>query len=97
WNTFVSENASGVGELLFGRVTYEMMTSYWPTPEAAKNDPVVAKQMNKLPKVVFSRKLDKVSWENTRLVKGDLAAEVRKLKQGPGKDLVILGSGTIVA
>jgi dihydrofolate reductase len=53
--------------------------------------------MNSLPKVVFSRTLDKVLWNNTKLVKGDLAVEVRKLKQEPGKDMVILGSGTIVS
>ena len=53
--------------------------------------------MNKLPKVVFSRTLDKVSWDNTRLVKGDLATEVRKMKQAPGEGMVILGSGSIVS
>jgi dihydrofolate reductase len=73
------------------------MASYWPTPEAIKSDPVVAKGMNSLPKVVFSRTLNKVSWNNTKLVKGGLAAEVQKMKQEPGKDMVILGSGTIVS
>jgi dihydrofolate reductase len=97
WNAFVEENATSGGVLLFGRITYEMMASYWPTPDAIKSDPVVAKGMNSLPKVVFSRKLDKVSWNNTKLVKGDLAAEVQRMKQEPGKDMVILGSGTIVS
>ena len=97
WNAFVEENATAGGVLMFGRVTYEMMASYWPTPEAIKSDPVVAKGMNSLPKVVFSRTLNKVSWNNTKLVKGGLAAEVQKMKQEPGKDMVILGSGTIVS
>ena len=97
WNNFVAENATGGGELLFGRVTYDLMKSYWPTPEAMKNDPVVAEQMNSLPKVVFSRSLDKASWNRTRLVKGDLVAEVRRMKQEPGKTMVILGSGSIVS
>ena len=97
WNAFVSENAKGGGELLFGRVTYEMMASYWPTPMAAKNSPVVAKEMNSLPKVVFSRTLDKASWSNTRLVKGDLVEEVRKMKSSAGLDLVIFGSGSIIS
>jgi dihydrofolate reductase len=97
WNAFVSGNASGEGELLFGRKTYELMASFWPTPLAAQMQPVVAEGMNTLRKVVFSRTLDKVSWNNTKLVKGDLVAEVRKLKSEPGKDMTILGSGSIVA
>jgi dihydrofolate reductase len=53
--------------------------------------------MNNLHKVVFSRTLDKVSWKNTKLVKGDLVEEVRKMKNGPGPNMVILGSGSIVS
>jgi dihydrofolate reductase len=97
WNAFVAENASGGGQLLFGRVTYELMMSYWPTPTARENDPVVAERMNNLPKVVFSRTLDKVSWSNTRLVKGDLATEVRRLKHESGEGMTILGSGSLVS
>ncbi|MCX5658844.1 MAG: dihydrofolate reductase family protein [Planctomycetota bacterium] len=97
WNAFVAGNASGGGALLFGRVTYEMMAGYWPSPMAAKNDPVVAERMNALPKFVVSRTLDKASWRNTTLIKGDLAAEIRKLKQSPGEDIAILGSGSLVA
>jgi dihydrofolate reductase len=97
WTAFVGENASGSGVLLFGRITYELMASYWPTPMALQNSPVVAKGMNDMPKVVFSRTLDKVSWSNTKLVKGDMAAEVRKMKNEPGPDMVILGSGSIVS
>ncbi|MGA2480975.1 MAG: dihydrofolate reductase family protein [Spirochaetia bacterium] len=96
--SFVQGNASsGGGELLFGRITYEMMAGYWPTPMAVKNDPIVAKGMNEMPKIVFSRTLDTVSWNNTRLLKGDPAAEVRKLKKAPGGDIVIMGSGSIVS
>lgn len=97
WNAFVAENASGGGQLLFGRVTYELMVSYWPTPAARQNDPIVAERMNNLPKVVVSRTLDKASWSNTRLVKGDLPTEVRRLKQEPGEGIVIPGSGSIVS
>ena len=97
WNEFVAGNARGGGVLLFGRVTYEMMASYWPTPMAAQNSPAVAEHMNNLQKVVFSRTLDKASWNNTKLVKGDLATEVRKMKQESSEGLVIMGSGTIVS
>src|SRR3972149_386317 len=84
WNAFVGGNASGSGVLLFGRITYELMASYWPTPMALQNSPVVAKGMNDLPKVVFSRTLDKASWSNTKLVKGDMEGEGRKRKKEPG-------------
>jgi dihydrofolate reductase len=97
WNAFVSGNASGSGVLVFGRITYDLMASYWPTAMALQNSPVVAKGMNDMPKIVFSRTLDKASWNNTKLVKGDLATEVRKLKQESGPGMVILGSGSLVS
>jgi dihydrofolate reductase len=50
-----------------------------------------------MPKVVFSRTLQQASWNNTQLVKGNLAAEMRKMKKEPGTDMVILGSGSIVS
>jgi dihydrofolate reductase len=96
WNAFVEENASSGGVLLFGRLTYELMASYWPTAAAKKQNPVVAERMNTLPKVVFSKTLKHVGWDNTRLVK-DLLPEVRKLKSESGEQLVIFGSGTVVA
>ncbi len=81
WNAFVSQNASGSAVFLFGRVTYELMAGFWPTPMAHQNMPDVAEAMNKTPKLVFSRKLDKVTWQNASLVKGDLVTEMRRLKQ----------------
>jgi dihydrofolate reductase len=90
--------ASNYGNtLLFGRVTYELMAGFWPTPEAIRSDPVVAAGMNKAEKIVFSRTLQKADWNNTRLVNDGMLDEVRRLKQGTGKDLTILGSGSIVA
>ena len=97
WDAFVAGNASGGGVLLFGRITFELMASFWPTPPAAESMPLVAERMNNLPKVVFSRTLDKASWNNTRLVKSDLIGEIRRMKQEPGEDMVILGSGSLVS
>jgi dihydrofolate reductase len=97
WRSFVEGNAKGGAVLVFGRVTYDMMASYWPTPEALKNDPEVARQMNAPPKIVFSKTLQKAEWNNTKVVKGDPATEIRKLKQGSGDDMVIFGSGSIVS
>lgn len=97
WNAFASGNASGQGELLFGRVTYDMMAAFWPTPQAAQMLPHVAAGMNAMRKYVVSRTLDRAAWQNTTLVKGDLVAEATRLKEQPGPDLVILGSGSIVS
>jgi dihydrofolate reductase len=97
WQAFVKENASGGGRLLFGRITYELMASFWPTPIALQSNPVVAERLNALPKFVCSTTLEQVSWNNTTLLKGDLTAEVRKLKQQAGADIVVMGSGSVVA
>jgi dihydrofolate reductase len=97
WEAFVRGNASGGGELVFGRVTYELMAGYWPSPAAAERDPVVAKAMNDLPKVVFSKTMKRAEWSNTRLFGDDLPAALAALKREAGKDLVIMGSGSVVA
>jgi dihydrofolate reductase len=89
---------SSVDAILLGRLTYEEFVGYWPTAE--NNDPVITDGMNKLPKIVFSKTLDKVEWGkwgNARLVKSDAASEVRRMKQGPGKPLVIYGSGQLAS
>jgi len=97
WDAFVEENAKSGGVLIFGRITYQMMMSFWPTPTALKLYPIVAERMNKVPKIVFSQTLEKSSWNNTTLVAADPAAEMRKMKAEPGDDMAILGSGSIVA
>ena len=97
WGAFVDENSKGGGTLVFGRVTYDLMASFWPTPAAHQSLPALAERMNNAPKVVFSRKMDKASWNNTKLVKGHLAGEIRKMKEEPGKGMAILGSGSIVS
>jgi dihydrofolate reductase len=93
---FAAENAQSGAILLFGRKTYEMMVSYWPTPEAKKNNAGVAEGMNKAEKIVFSKTLKKADWKNTRIINDNLEEEVRKLKESSGRDITILGSGSIV-
>jgi dihydrofolate reductase len=97
WMEFTSQNAKGESELLFGRITYDMMASFWPTPQAKEMLPDVAKAMNKMTKYVFSKSKDKLDWENSKLMKGDLVAEVKKLKAQDGPGIMIFGSGTIIA
>jgi dihydrofolate reductase len=74
-----------------------MMASFWPTPRALQTMPAVAKSMNETRKTVFSRTLGEVAWQNSRLVTGDLATEVRRMKEAAGPSILIMGSGEIVA
>ena len=92
---------SKVDALLFGRVTYQLMADYWPAaatnPSTSKGDLEIADKMNNLPKIVFSKTLQRVEWNNSRLVKENIAEEISKMKQQSGKDMVIFGSGSIVS
>ena len=93
---WVSANASSGGDLLFGRKTYEMMESFWPTPMAAQQMPAVAKGMNAAVKHVASSTIQP-TWNNTRLLRGNLVEAVRALKASDGKGVTVLGSGSVVA
>ena len=88
---------SSLDAILFGRATYELMADYWPKASPPEEDPIIIEFMNNAPKIVFSRTLEKVEWNNSRLVKDNIVEEVEKLKQQPGKDMVIFGSGSIVS
>jgi len=101
WHNFDEEMSAlsnaqlnSVDVLLFGRKTYEGMASFWPTPEALADSPETAEQMNSLPKIVFSRTLDKAEWNNTRLVR-DPVEEIAKLKEQPGVDVIVMGSSEL--
>ena len=79
--------------LLLGRVTYEGFAAAWP---GRKDPDGFADRFNSMPKFVASRTLKKLEWTNSHLIKGDLAAEVAKLKQQPGQDIVIHGSPGLI-
>jgi dihydrofolate reductase len=78
--------------LLFGRVTYEGMAAYWKTAQGE-----VGTYMNRLPKAVFSRTLERVDWQNTELLKGDVKVEVELLKRAGEKNIFAFGSGDLSA
>ena len=82
--------------LLFGRITYDMMAAFWPTENARNMFPEVARGMNNAQKIVFSRSMNDPEWQNTRVIQGNLVDETRRLKEGAGKNMTILGSGSIV-
>ena len=94
---FSASNAGRGGVLIFGRITYDLMASFWTSEAARKAMPEVAKGMGASQKLVFSRTLKKSDWENTRIVNTDPVEEVRKLKAQDGPGMAILGSGSIAA
>lgn len=96
-NEYAEEGIESKNTLIFGRVTYEMMAGFWPSADALKYAPVMAKGMNAADKIVFSKTLEKADWNNTRLVNGDMVEEIKKMKQMEGKDMTILGSGSIIS
>lgn len=97
FHQYAEEMLNAADVILLGRKTYQMMASYWPSEAAIATDPIIARKMNSLPKIVFSRSLDKVCWNNTGIVKDDIVTTIKKLKEQTGKDILILGSGSIVS
>lgn len=93
---FTANNASGGGQLVFGRITYDMMKPFWTSPQAAQMMPDVAAGINSSPKTVFSRSITSTDWANTRIAQQDFVAEIGAIKRG-NLPATILGSGTIVA
>jgi dihydrofolate reductase len=89
---YIIESQMSAGALLFGRVTYEGMASYWPNAEGR-----IADFMNTVPKVVFSRTLESAGWNNTRLVKENVPEEVFQLKQLPGGEIFLFGSADLAS
>jgi dihydrofolate reductase len=95
FNAYAVEMLKASDTLIMGRRTYELMAGYWPT--AADNDPVVKEQMNSTPKLVFSRTLKKVQWQNSRLAAGSIADEVARLKKVPGDGVLPVGGSDLAA
>jgi dihydrofolate reductase len=90
---FVMGGISDAGGLLLGRRTYEIFAGWWPNQP---DDDPIAPTLNKLPKYVASRTLaPPLEWENSTLLEGDIADAVNKLKEQPGGDLLVIGSGDL--
>jgi dihydrofolate reductase len=94
FNAYAVETLRATDVLLMGRRTYELMAGYWPT---AQGDDPVAERMNGAPKLVFSRTLAKVEWQNSRLAADPVADEVARLKQVPGDGLLWVGGSTLAS
>lgn len=93
---FANKASSADNILLFGRKTYEMMASFWPTSMAAELFPVVAENMNSSQKIVCSNTLEEADWQNTSILRGDVIEQLKQLKQNTKKDITVLGSGSLL-
>jgi dihydrofolate reductase len=89
--TLVNDWFAAADAFLLGRKTYEIFATYWPN--VTDEDDLVATKLNSLPKYVVSNTLDAVEWNNSTLIRGDAAQEITKLKQRPGRELQVHGSG----
>jgi len=96
FNEFAIAQLDSVDTLLFGRVTYEGMYSFWASPQGLTGEPQTAERMNALRKIVFSRTLARAEWSNTRLER-DAVDAVTKLRAGGGKPAIVLGSSDLAA
>lgn len=92
---FAIQQLDQVDVIIFGRRTYEMMAAFWPAEHARQVDPLTAERMNTLPKIVFSRTLEKATWSNTRLYGDGVAEVLNDLKSQAGKDLAVFGSSNL--
>jgi dihydrofolate reductase len=90
----VNDAYTSAGALLLGRVTYQEWAEYWP--KQSDEDPF-ARLLNNMPKFVVSTTLQRLDWKNSRLIQGDVAGEVTKLKQQDGRDILIPGSAKLVS
>lgn len=98
--TYEYDLVSAADTLLLGRVTYQSFAGAWPhvpeNPAVSEGEKAYARQLNAMRKIVFSRTLETAEWNNSSLVREIQPADIEKMKQEPGKDMVIYGSASIV-
>lgn len=89
------EQLQSADYLVFGRVTYEGMAAYWTGPDAETSEQEVAKLMNSIPKLVFSKTMKSAEWNNTTIISENASDEILKLKEQGGKDMYVFGSANL--
>jgi dihydrofolate reductase len=98
--TYEDDLVSAADTLLLGRVTYQSFAGSWPhvpdNPSAPEGEKEYARKLNAMRKIVFSRTLESVEWNNSTLRKEVVPEEIEQLKQEPGRDMLIYGSASII-
>jgi dihydrofolate reductase len=90
FDRYASAMLQSIDTIVLGRVTYQLFADYWPSAPGPD-----VERMNNLPKIVFSRTLRDVKWNNSRLAGGNVVDEIRRLKQQPGRDIALFGSANL--
>ncbi|QBD76824.1 dihydrofolate reductase [Ktedonosporobacter rubrisoli] len=97
---YESDLVNSADTLLLGRVTYQSFAGSWPhvpnNPDAPEEEKAYARTLNAMRKIVFSRTFESVEWNNSTLVKEVVPAEIERLKQEPGRNIIIYGSASLV-
>lgn len=93
---YVKRSRGNIDTYLFGKSTYQMFASFWPTPAGKAANPYFAKLLSEGQKIVFSRTLEKADWENTVIEPAADANTIGRLKASKGGDCLIFGSGRLV-
>jgi dihydrofolate reductase len=98
---FLNDTLRSIDSMVFGRVAYEKLAEYWPTaasnPEASKIHIEAAQLMNELPKYVVSNSLERTEWQNSRIVRGDVARAIRALKAQADKDIALFAGARVAS
>ena len=94
---FVAAQLDEADTLLFGRRTYEHMAAFWPAEAGLRGVPAVASRMNGFDKIVASRTLTDAAWGPVTVLSDDVAAQLGKVKEQPGKDIALIGSSGLAA
>jgi dihydrofolate reductase len=92
---FSPEQGQEVDTILFGRKTYGLMKAFWPKPQAAQAAPEIAKFMNENHKVVASHRAFEPGWSKVTVISNNVTGEVQKLKEQPGKNIIMFGSNNL--
>ena len=97
FHQFATAQLDEADTLLFGRKTYELMAGFWPTPAGPATYAPTAERMNGYPKVVVSATLTAPAWGPATVIRDDVTGQLAKLKEQPGRDIILLGSSTLAA
>lgn len=90
---YMREEVRGASAVLMGRLIYEIFAAYWPTVTDEADE--IARALNGLPKYVASTTLEEAEWDGTTLIRSDVAEEVARLKEQPGRDILVIGSSAL--
>ncbi len=96
-NEYYKETQRTTDTVLFGHASFDALKNYWSTPKASAEDPEMIEYINQTKKIVFSKTLKKTDWNNSTVLREIVPGEIEKLKKESGKDILIIGSGSVVS